>query len=155
MLSRIKEIDPAMTTKSGIMVGFGETVDEVAETMAHRREHEVDLLTVGQYMQPDAKHLPVIRYWHPDEYAEIKSIGQRLDFAHVEAGPFVRSSYHAGEQARAAGNLVPSSVPRPSGRGGLLPSPLLRNEPRCLSSTTSSSSAPALVATSLPFAPPS
>ncbi len=129
LLSRIKEIDPTMTTKSGIMVGLGETVDEVAETMAHLREHDVDLLTVGQYMQPDDKHLPVIRYWHPDEYAEIKSIGQRLDFAHVEAGPFVRSSYHAGEQARAAGNLVPSSVPRPSGREDFSPLPFFETSP--------------------------
>ena len=64
---------------------------------------------MGQYLQPDSKHLPVERFWHPDEYAEIKAIGDRLGFAHVEAGPFVRSSYHAGEQARAAGNLAPST----------------------------------------------
>jgi len=101
LLSRIKQIDTAMTTKSGIMVGLGETLDEVAATMSDLRDHDVDLLTVGQYLQPDSKHLPVVRYWHPDEYAEIREIGRRLGFAHVEAGPFVRSSYHAGEQLRA------------------------------------------------------
>jgi lipoic acid synthetase len=110
MLSRIKQFDPAMTTKSGIMVGLGETLDEVAQTMSDLRDHDVDLLTVGQYLQPDARHLPVVRFWHPDEYAEIKAIGERLGFAHVEAGPFVRSSYHAGEQSRAAGNIAPASA---------------------------------------------
>jgi lipoic acid synthetase len=102
LLSRIKQLDGGMTTKSGIMVGLGETLDEVARTMADLREHGCDLLTVGQYLRPDAKHLPVERYWHPDEYMEIREIGARLGFRHVEAGPFVRSSYHAGEQARAA-----------------------------------------------------
>ncbi len=107
LLSRIKQFDPGMTTKSGIMVGLGETLDEVAATMADLREHDCDLLTIGQYLQPDAKHLPVVRYWHPDEYAELKQIGARLGFRHVEAGPFVRSSYHAGEQARAAASPLP------------------------------------------------
>ncbi len=106
LLSKIKEFDPAMTTKSGIMVGLGETLDEVAQTMSDLRDHEVDLLTVGQYLQPDTHHLPVERFWSLDEYAEIKTIGQRLGFTHVEAGPLVRSSYHAGEQARAAGNVA-------------------------------------------------
>ncbi len=107
LLSRIKQFDPGMTTKSGIMVGLGETLDEVAATMADLRRHDCDLLTIGQYLQPDAKHLPVVRYWHPDEYAELKQIGARLGFRHVEAGPFVRSSYHAGEQARAAASPLP------------------------------------------------
>ena len=102
MLSQIKVIDPEMTTKSGIMVGLGETLDEIEETMSDLREHDVDLLTVGQYLQPDKRHLPVQRYWHPDEYGAIREIGARLGFKHVEAGPFVRSSYHAGEQSRAA-----------------------------------------------------
>ena len=106
LLSTVKQIDPDMTTKSGIMVGLGETLDEVAETMADLRAHDVDLLTVGQYLQPDARHLPVERFWRPDEYTEIKAIGERLGFAHVEAGPFVRSSYHAGEQSRAAANVA-------------------------------------------------
>jgi lipoic acid synthetase len=103
LLQRVKQLDPAMITKSGIMVGLGETLAEVADTMSDLRAHDVDILTVGQYLQPDAKHLPIERYWHPDEYTELKAIGQRLGFAHVEAGPFVRSSYHAGAQARAAG----------------------------------------------------
>jgi lipoic acid synthetase len=102
LLQRVKQIDPAMPTKSGIMVGLGETLPEVEQTMADLRAHNVDLLTVGQYLQPDAKHLPVVRYWHPDEYTEVRAIGERLGFAHVEAGPFVRSSYHAGQQAREA-----------------------------------------------------
>jgi lipoic acid synthetase len=119
MLSKIKEFDPNMTTKSGIMVGLGETLDEVARTMADLRDHDVDLLTVGQYLQPDSRHLPVERFWHPDEYAEIKRIGQDLGFTHVEAGPFVRSSYHAGEQARAAGNAPDSTLPHASGHDGL------------------------------------
>jgi lipoyl synthase len=102
LISKIKEIDPTMATKSGLMVGLGETIDEIGEAMADLRANNCDLLTVGQYLQPDARHLPVVRYWHPDEYAEVKRIGERLGFRHVEAGPFVRSSYHAGEQARAA-----------------------------------------------------
>jgi lipoic acid synthetase len=103
LLRRVKEIDPGMTTKSGIMVGLGETLEEVGRTMEDLSEHHVDLLTVGQYLQPDSKHLPVVRYWHPDEYEAIRELGSRLGFAHIEAGPFVRSSYHAGEQARTAG----------------------------------------------------
>jgi lipoyl synthase len=111
LIQRVKQIDPAMTTKSGLMVGLGETIDELAETMADLRAQDCDLLTVGQYLRPDAKHLPVVRYYHPDEFAGIRAIGEGLGFSHVEAGPFVRSSYHAGEQARA-------------GRRGRLPGPL-------------------------------
>ncbi len=102
LLRRVKESDPTMTTKSGLMVGLGETLAEIEETMADLRACGCDLLTVGQYLRPDARHLPVVRYWHPDEYAAIKAIGRRVGFRHVEAGPFVRSSYHAGAQARAA-----------------------------------------------------
>ncbi|MBX7112679.1 MAG: lipoyl synthase [Dehalococcoidia bacterium] len=105
LLRRVKEIDPAMTTKSGIMVGLGETFEEVLETMADLREHDCDLLTVGQYLRPSPKHLPVDRYWHPDEFAALTEEGRRLGFRHVEAGPLVRSSYHAGEQSRAAPNV--------------------------------------------------
>jgi lipoic acid synthetase len=102
LLRRVKQLDPSMPTKSGIMVGLGETQAEVIETMSALREHDVDLLTIGQYLRPDAKHLPVVRYWHPDEFAQLKQAGERLGFRHVEAGPLVRSSYHAGEQARIA-----------------------------------------------------
>jgi lipoic acid synthetase len=102
LIATVKKIDPGMTTKSGIMVGLGETMDEIVETMQALVDHDCDLLTVGQYLQPDAKHLPVTRFYHPDEFAEIKRLGEGLGFRHVEAGPFVRSSYHAGEQLRAA-----------------------------------------------------
>ncbi|MFA7296779.1 MAG: lipoyl synthase [Dehalococcoidia bacterium] len=102
LIRRVKTIDPAMTTKSGLMVGLGETFEEVVQTMADLRAHDCDLLTVGQYLRPSAKHLPVERYWHPDEFAALAEEGRRLGFAHVEAGPLVRSSYHAGEQRRAA-----------------------------------------------------
>jgi lipoic acid synthetase len=102
LIERVKQIDPAMTTKSGLMVGLGETIDEIAQTMADLRSHDCDLLTVGQYLRPDLKHLPVERYYHPDEFARIREIGRGLGFRHVEAGPLVRSSYHAGRQARAA-----------------------------------------------------
>jgi hypothetical protein len=102
LLRRVKEIDPGMTTKSGVMVGLGETIDEIAETMRDLRDHGCDLLTVGQYLRPDDKHLEVARYWRPEEFEDVKRIGIELGFQHVEAGPFVRSSYHAGEQAAAA-----------------------------------------------------
>ena len=101
LLSQVKAIDAGMVTKSGIMVGLGETLDEIAQTMADLRAHDCDLLTVGQYLQPDARHLPVERYWRPEEYVAIREIGAELGFKHVEAGPLVRSSYHAGEQSRA------------------------------------------------------
>jgi len=102
LIRRVKQIDPSMTTKSGIMVGLGETFEEVVRTMTDLREHHCDLLTVGQYLRPSPKHLPVDRYWHPDEFAALAEEGYRLGFRHVEAGPLVRSSYHAGEQSRAA-----------------------------------------------------
>lgn len=102
LIRRVKTIDPAMTTKSGLMVGLGESFEEVVQTMADLRAHDCDLLTIGQYLRPSVKHLPVERYWHPDEFAALAEEGRRLGFAHVEAGPLVRSSYHAGEQRRAA-----------------------------------------------------
>ena len=102
LLQRVKQIDPGMTTKSGVMVGLGETFEELRQTLADLRAHDVDLVTVGQYLRPSAKHLPVERYWHPDEFAAIAEAGRALGFRHIEAGPLVRSSYHAGEQQRAA-----------------------------------------------------
>lgn len=102
LIRRVKEIDPAMTTKSGIMVGLGEEQAEIEATLTDLREHGCDLLTVGQYLRPTPKHLPVVRYWHPDEFAALREHALSLGFAHVEAGPLVRSSYHAGEQARTA-----------------------------------------------------
>ena len=102
LLQRVKAIDPTMVTKSGIMVGLGETRDELATTIADLRNHDCDLLTIGQYLRPSRKHLPIVRYYSPDEFDELADEARSLGFAHVEAGPLVRSSYHAGEQARAA-----------------------------------------------------
>ena len=91
-----------MITKTGIMVGLGETRDELARTLADVREHDCDLLTIGQYLRPSRKHLPIVRYYSPDEFTELADEARSLGFAHVEAGPLVRSSYHAGAQAHAA-----------------------------------------------------
>ena len=91
-----------MPVKTGLMVGLGETIDELKQTFEDIREAGVELLTVGQYLRPTPKHLPIDRYYHPDEYADLKAHALALGFTHVEAGPLVRSSYHAGEQARAA-----------------------------------------------------
>ncbi|MSP22870.1 MAG: lipoyl synthase [Dehalococcoidia bacterium] len=102
VLRAVKDIDPRMPTKSGVMVGLGETFEELLAVFEDMRAHAVDLLTVGQYLRPSEKHLPVDRYWHPDEFAALAEAARALGFAHVEAGPLVRSSYHAGEQARAA-----------------------------------------------------
>jgi lipoic acid synthetase len=92
-----------VVTKSGLMVGLGETKDEMLETFAILREHDVQVLTVGQYLRPTADHLPVVRYWHPDEFAELEREAYAMGFDSVAAGPLVRSSYHAEqtlEQAR-------------------------------------------------------
>ena len=84
-----------MRTKTGIMLGIGETKEEIIETMEHLRTVNVDVLTLGQYLQPTKKHLPVLRYVHPDEFAELREIGYQLGFDYVESGPLVRSSYHS------------------------------------------------------------
>jgi lipoic acid synthetase len=95
LLRRAKEHAPRMTTKSGIMVGLGESFAEVVQTMADIRAQRTDILTVGQYLRPSAEHLPIERYWQPDEFAELRVAGLRMGFRHVESGPLVRSSYHA------------------------------------------------------------
>jgi lipoic acid synthetase len=112
LLARVKELDPAMFTKSGIMVGLGETRDEVLQVMDDMRAADVDFLTIGQYLQPTTEHLPVARYVPPAEFEEIRSEGLALGFDHVEAGPLVRSSYHARDHYGPAGPPVahPSSV---------------------------------------------
>ena len=84
-----------MRTKSGIMLGLGETMDEVVQTMEDLRFSNVDVITIGQYLQPSTKHLPVHRFWHPDEFAELRQIGYEMGFDYVESGPLVRSSYHS------------------------------------------------------------
>jgi lipoic acid synthetase len=91
---------PGLPTKSGIILGLGEERDELVATMRDLREANVSILTLGQYLRPSAQHLPVARYYHPDEFRELGEIGRALGFAHVESGPLVRSSYHAKAQAR-------------------------------------------------------
>ncbi len=98
LLQRIKRQDPSIITKSGIMVGFGETREEIRQVFADLRSHQVDVLTVGQYLRPDLDHLPVVRYYPPEEFLAIKEEAQALGFLHVESGPLVRSSYHAASQ---------------------------------------------------------
>ena len=102
LIRRVKEIDRSMATKSGIMVGLGETMEEVKQTLLDLRAHGCELLTVGQYLRPSEKHLPIARFWHPDEFAEVGEFAREAGFRHAESGPLVRSSYHAADQARAA-----------------------------------------------------
>jgi lipoyl synthase len=90
--------DPDMLTKSGLMVGLGETTDEVIAVMHELRERDVDMLTIGQYLPPSKRHYPLKRYYEPEEFEELKQIGYEIGFDHVESGPMVRSSYHAGDQ---------------------------------------------------------
>lgn len=97
VLRRMKEIAPEIVTKSGIMVGLGETETEVYRTMDDLREHGVEVLTVGQYLRPTPAHLPVVEYIHPDRFAEYKHAAYGKGFRHVSSGPLVRSSYHAGD----------------------------------------------------------
>ena len=87
-----------VVTKSGLMVGLGESFDEMVHTLGTLREHHVQVLTVGQYLRPTENHLPIVRYWHPDEFAQLERAAYELGFEHVAAGPLVRSSYHADEQ---------------------------------------------------------
>lgn len=103
LLKQFKAEHPSIPTKSGIMLGLGETLDEVREAMADLRAHDVDMITVGQYLQPSRHHHPVERYWTPDEFRQIETMGEALGFSHVASGPLVRSSYHADQMAHAAG----------------------------------------------------
>jgi lipoic acid synthetase len=97
MLAYAKSVAPAIPTKSGLMLGLGERTDEVLATMSSLRAHQVDILTLGQYLRPSPKHLPVIRYVTPEEFAALREAGLEMGFAHVESGPLVRSSYHASQ----------------------------------------------------------
>ncbi|WP_225228843.1 lipoyl synthase [Bacillus sp. PS06] len=101
-LRRAKEMQPSIPTKSSIMVGLGETKEDIIETMDDLRANNVDIMTIGQYLQPSKKHLKVQKYYHPDEFQELKEIALSKGFSHCEAGPLVRSSYHADEQVNAA-----------------------------------------------------
>jgi lipoic acid synthetase len=100
-LTNAKKLFPEGLTKSGIMVGLGETIDEVKEVIRDLRSWDVDILTIGQYLQPSKKHLPIERFYTLEEFQELEAYGKDLGFKWVESGPLVRSSYHAAEQVRA------------------------------------------------------
>ena len=96
VLSTVKELNPDIPTKSGLMLGLGETKEEIIETLKDLRSIDCDRLTLGQYMRPSLAHLPVEKYWTPREFSELQTIAYDLGFNHVRSGPLVRSSYHAG-----------------------------------------------------------
>src|SRR6058998_2004898 len=102
LLERAKELEPEMLTKSGIICGLGEDWDELLVALRDLRAARVDIVTIGQYLRPSDQHLPIARWYTPDEFAELKRYGTALGFRHVESGPLVRSSYHAWEQVEAA-----------------------------------------------------
>ena len=103
LLARFKAQHPEVPTKSGIMLGLGETFAQVEGALNDLRAHAVDMVTIGQYLQPTPHHHPVLRYWTPEEFKALEELGYRLGFQHVASGPLVRSSYHADEMAHAAG----------------------------------------------------
>ena len=102
VLAYAKQRAPAVPTKSGLMLGLGETPDEVRSVMRDLRDHGVDILTLGQYLRPSPKHLPIARYVPPEEFAELRAAGYEMGFSHVESGPLVRSSYHASNHVDSA-----------------------------------------------------
>jgi len=103
LLERAKALDPTLLTKSGIICGLGEEWDELLGAMRDLRARGVDILTLGQYLRPSSEHLPIARYYAPEEFAELARLGRAMGYRHVEAGPLVRSSYHAWEQVERAG----------------------------------------------------
>ncbi|MGB2990675.1 MAG: lipoyl synthase [Candidatus Zixiibacteriota bacterium] len=100
LLRNVKEVDKSMVTKSGVMLGLGESLEEIVELIRDLRNVDCNLLTIGQYLSPSNEHLPIETFYHPDEFAELKVVGEEMGFAHVESGPLVRSSYHASEQIK-------------------------------------------------------
>jgi lipoic acid synthetase len=102
LLRRAKQAHPEIPTKTGLMLGLGEEKEEVLATLRDLAAQGTDILTLGQYLQPTREHLAIVRYVHPDEFAEFKIRGEAMGFKHVEAGPLVRSSYHAFEQTESA-----------------------------------------------------
>ncbi|BAH45778.1 MULTISPECIES: lipoyl synthase [Bacillales] len=106
LLKKAKEFQPSIPTKSSLMIGVGETMEEIIETMDDLRSVDVNIMTIGQYLQPTKKHLKVEKFYHPDEFARLKDEGMNRGFSHVESGPLVRSSYHAHEQASAAKETI-------------------------------------------------
>jgi lipoic acid synthetase len=103
LLADFKTRVPGVPTKSGLMVGLGETDDEILQTMREMRAHDIDMITIGQYLAPSTHHLPVRRYVHPDVFARFEAFAYELGFTHAAVGALVRSSYHADQQAHAAG----------------------------------------------------
>ena len=103
LLQQFKAQHPDVATKSGIMLGLGETMEQVQASLRDLRAHDVDMITIGQYLQPSAHHHPVLRYWTPEEFKALEDYGMALGFTHVASGPLVRSSYHADRQAIEAG----------------------------------------------------
>ncbi len=97
LLQRVKEVDPSIFTKSGLMVGLGETKEEVAQVMDDMRAADIDFITIGQYLQPSAKHTPLDRFWTPEEFAALEKMARAKGFLMVSASPLTRSSYHAGD----------------------------------------------------------
>lgn len=110
MLRYAKQLRPDIPTKSGLMLGLGETQSEVLAVMRDLRDYRVDILTLGQYLRPSAKHLPILRYVPQQEFDELKRAGFEMGFAHVEAGPLVRSSYHADAARAAAETFKPAAL---------------------------------------------
>jgi len=102
LIATARELDPAVATKSGMMLGLGEEIEEVLATMRDLVAHSCQILTLGQYLRPSLDHLPIARYVSPSEFAELKIAGEEMGFSHVESGPLVRSSYHARTQLAAA-----------------------------------------------------
>jgi len=117
LLRDAKRIEPRSRTKSGLMLGLGESLGEVRELLTMMRDHDIEIVTIGQYLRPSLKHHPLIRFVPPEEFAELREFGMGLGFEHVESGPLVRSSYHAADQVTAprggpAGRGEPPAFPR-------------------------------------------
>jgi lipoic acid synthetase len=110
LLENVKRFAPGMVSKTGVMVGIGESMDELLEVFRDLAARNVDILTIGQYLRPSRDHLPMTRYYHPDEFRFMKQEALKMGFRHVESGPLVRSSYHAHEQAESTGLVALSSV---------------------------------------------
>ena len=106
LLENAKKFSPGIVTKSGVMVGLGETITELVEVFRDLGERGVDILTVGQYLRPSHDHLPMARFYTPDEFQYLKTEALRFGFRHVESGPLVRSSYHAHEQAESTSTVI-------------------------------------------------
>ncbi len=114
MMRQVKRYDPAVKTKSGLMLGLGEQRDELLDALADLRAHDVDFLTLGQYLQPGDKYLPVVRYVPPEEFDELAELARGLGFTKVASGPFVRSSYHARDMAESDSGVSTVAAPEKS-----------------------------------------